>query len=101
MKGQAPRKWEEPDAAASGFKELSASDKGGGFTYKHPRESDEDHRWRCMKRNMRYSDALTKDGAQKMLENARKLTSCNDRDLSELQEEYNLRFGSFYDSGDE
>lgn len=79
--------------------DMSAStsqDRAGKFEYRYPREGNEAHRWRCMKRNMRHDERLTKESAQRLLHAARELPSAKQRpgDLAELNAEFTERFGA-------
>lgn len=75
------------------MKTISATDRTGGFNYYHPRESDEDHRWRCLTRNMAYDDRLDKPAAQRLLDACRKLQSATTERADLLALEFNNRFG--------
>lgn len=75
------------------MKAITNQDRTGKFDYRHPREGDEAHRWRCMKRNMRHDPRLERASAQRLLDNARKLPSGTEQDRDELAAEFYERFG--------
>ena len=73
---------------------VAATDVTGTFHYRFPRESNEAHRWRCLKRNMRYDSRLDRELAQSLLNKARKLERVPAKDMAELEEEFRERFGA-------
>lgn len=81
----------------SEMKAIWNQDATGKFAYRHPKEGDEAHRWRCMKRNMRHDERIDRDAGMRMLQNARKLPSAskgNFFDMQELEAEFEERFGA-------
>jgi hypothetical protein len=72
---------------------VSDKDAAGQFNYRYPREGNEAHRWRCMKRNMRHDERIDKEAGQRLLEAARGLPSCTPTNYQELLAEFNERFG--------
>jgi hypothetical protein len=90
------------------MKAITNKDATGTFNYYHPIESDEAHRWRCMKRNMRHDERVDREAGLRLLENAGKLpvgddtASANRRydDMAELRKEFEERFGKRPDEED-
>lgn len=91
--------------SVDGMKHISATDKAGKFNYHHPREGDEAHRWRCLKRNMRHDERIDRDAGLRLLTACRKLVEsvCKDRwpDFDQLQAEFDERFGQSQEVRDE
>jgi hypothetical protein len=75
------------------MKALTNQDRAGKFDYHHPRESDEQHQWRGLKRNMRHDNRLDRAAAQRLLDNAMKLETGTQTDRDELRAEFYGRFG--------
>lgn len=94
--GTIESKYQAPQESVAEMKAITNQDRAGKFEYRHPRESDDAHQWRCLKRNMRHDERLTKESAQRLLHAARELPSAKNRpqDLIELNGEFTERFGS-------
>lgn len=86
-------KYQAPEESVAQMKALTNQDRAGKFEYRHPRESDDAHQWRCLKRNMRHDDRLDRAAATRLLDAARKLPNGSDKDRAELAAEFYERFG--------
>lgn len=85
-------KYQDTLAPVDSMVAITDQDKAGKFEYRYPREGNEAHRWRCMKRNMRHDERLTRESGQRLLDNARKLPSGTQLDRDELAAEFHERF---------
>jgi hypothetical protein len=81
------------------MKAITNQDRAGKFDYHHPRESDSDHQWRGLKRNMRHDDRLDRASAQRLLDKAMTLMTGTQRDRDELRAEFYDRFGQEQQQG--
>jgi len=70
-----------------------------GVSVEYPTEPDEKRRWRLLLRNMRSEERLDREGASRMLANAKALPGAFEGDVRELTAAFHQRFGHHDDAG--
>lgn len=65
-----------------------------GIRYEFPTESDKDRQWRLMLRNMRHEPRLDREGASRLLANAKALPGAFEGSVRELTDAFHKRFGA-------
>ena len=86
-------KHKAPQESVAEMKAKTNQDREGKFEYRYPRESNEAHQWRCLKRNMRHDERLDRAAALRLLNKALELPTGSPRDKDELRAEFYERFG--------